>query len=151
MLLMKAGLGDPDPRVTAECLEGLGRLATPRAIEALEGFLEDEAGPVAEAAALALGQTRTPEALERLIELRRACADRDRRKALLFPIALVRSEAAFDYLLSVLQREDADGAAAALEALEVFLGGEDRRAQVTAAVEERGEPALLRGLSEMNA
>ena len=56
-----------DERVRRSAVQAIGRMATPRAVRAIEGALEDPAPQVRAKAAVSLGSTRHPRATERLL------------------------------------------------------------------------------------
>jgi HEAT repeat protein len=112
LLRFKILTGDREPEVIGECFNGLLHIEGARAVDFVAGYLEDQSEAVAEGAALALGESRRPEAFE---ILKRHAKSYLRRTALL-AIALLRSDASVEYLKSLLP--DADAA----KALEIYEG-----------------------------
>ena len=66
LLRLKARVGDPEPDVLSECLSGLLSCAPKDSLELVSGFLHSGNPAIVEAALLALGRSRLPEALEPL-------------------------------------------------------------------------------------
>jgi HEAT repeat protein len=99
VLRLKALSGDPEPEVIGECLVGLLRVEPAKSLSFVAAFLDSEQEAVAEAAALALGDAR----LENAFPVLRAAFERPHtpalRRTLLLAMALLRREAAIDYLL----------------------------------------------------
>jgi HEAT repeat protein len=122
ILHLRALAGDPEPRVVSECLLALLRLDARGEMPFVASFLEkgDEA---AEAATVALGESRLAEALPVL----RAWLEPARRRGLgrtaLFAIAALRRDEAVELLLSLSRDEEAPAARDALAALASIGGG----------------------------
>jgi HEAT repeat protein len=138
LLHLKALAGDLEPRVVSECLLGLLRLDAREELPFVASFLQkgDEA---AEAAAVALGESRLAEALQ-VLEAWLAPAERRRlgRTALL-AIAALRREEAVDLLLSIAKDEPGPLAGEALSALASVGGGDALYERAKAVVESRPE------------
>jgi HEAT repeat protein len=122
ILHLRALAGDPEPRVVSECLLALLRLDARGEMPFVASFLEkgDEA---AEAATVALGESRLAEALPVL----RAWLEPARRRGLgrtaLFAVAALRRDEAVELLLSLSRDEEAPAARDALAALASIGGG----------------------------
>lgn len=122
LLHLKALAGDKEPRVVSECLLALLRLDARGEMPFVASFLGkgDEA---AEAAAVALGESRLAEALPVL----RAWLEPARRRGLgrtaLFAIAALRRDEAVDLLLSLSRDEEAPAGRDARAALASIGGG----------------------------
>jgi hypothetical protein len=143
LLRFKARVGDADPRVMSACLAGLLSLAPASSLPFVASVIES--GPIEnrEAALLALGESRAPGALP---ILRRAADDplgSDQRASAFVAIALLRSDAAWDYLLGVLRDEGRDQAAEALSALATYRSDENLARRTLEVVRERADPNLL--------
>ena len=67
ILRLKARLGDREPEVFSECLSGLLACAPKENFPLVSGYLDLDDIPVREAAILALGRSRLPEAFERSV------------------------------------------------------------------------------------
>ena len=142
LLRCKAKLGDTEPRVTSACLAGLLALAPHGSLPFVESFLTQSDPELREAALLALGESRVPEALP---ILQRAIAEltaTPARTIAFTAVALLRSDAAWEYLLGCVRNESSGRARDALEALATYRHEPSLRARVLAAVAERDDRAL---------
>jgi HEAT repeat protein len=135
LLRLKALSGD-EPEVLGECFAALLRAAPEKSVDFVAQFLERREEAVAEAAALALGDSRVESALPVL----RAAFEQGRNRALgrtlLLSIALLRRENAIDYLLDLVRHGEEQTAADALAALAMYEQGpslQERIAQARAA------------------
>ncbi len=106
LLRYKILCGDLEPEVFMECLLALLRLA-PESVELVAGMLGDP--DRAEPAALALGESRIPQALAPLVGACERTVHAGARSALLLAIAALRCQEGLDYLLARLA--EAEGAA----------------------------------------
>jgi HEAT repeat protein len=121
LLRFKALAGDQEPEVIGECFSGLLAIAPQESLRFVAEYLKHEDQAIREYAALALGESRQPLALERL---RAAWDDEyvtlEARLTLIRAAALHRSEAAFDWLLSFIEHGTQAHADCAVEALSVY-------------------------------
>jgi HEAT repeat protein len=142
LLHLKALAGDPEPRVVTECLLALLRL-DPGALPFVASFF-DRGDAAAEAAALALGESRRADALPVL----RGFLDRGSRRGLvrvtLLAIAALRRDEAVDVLLSLARDEPGPLAREALKAL-ASVGGDALYERARAVAE--GRPELVDALA----
>jgi HEAT repeat protein len=117
VLRLKARLGDTNSDVLSECLSGLLMLEPEENLDFVCEFLDPLDSAQCEAAALALGKTRLPAALEAL----KACWQRSHEPALkqqlLLAIAMMRLPAAIDFLLDLVGSGSEATALAAISAL----------------------------------
>jgi hypothetical protein len=116
LLHLKALAGDPEPRVVSECLLALLRLDARDEMGFVASFL-DKGDEVAEAAAIALGESRLAEALPVLAAWRGPARRRGLGRAALLAIASLRRDEAVDLLLSLARDEEPPTARDALAAL----------------------------------
>ncbi len=137
LLRMKALTGDFEPPVVGECFSALRRISPTRSLDFVAGFLDHKDPPVAEGAAIALGESRRPEAFELLRERWEGYPDPTFRKMLLLPIALFRSYEALDFLLGVVTQDPLALAAPAVTSLKLYRNDDDRCARVRRAVVDR--------------
>jgi hypothetical protein len=145
LLRFKLKMGDPDLDVMAECMSALVRLWPRKAVAFVGCFLESPLPGIPAGAALALGESRQPEALELLRrQWDRGASDPDDRKALLVAAAMLRLPQSLEFLLSVVRTAAAQDAADAVEALGLYKHDPAVRAQVEAALKDRPEPAPQR-------
>jgi hypothetical protein len=116
VLHLKALAGDPEPRVVSECLLALLRLDARAEMPFVTFFLE-KGGETAEAAAIALGESRLSEALPALRAWLEPARRRGLGRAASFAIAALRRDEAVDLLLTVARDEEPAAARDALAAL----------------------------------
>lgn len=149
VLHLRIAAGDREPDVLQACFEGLLRLGPGRYLRIVSNALRGADDSSADAAALALGESRLPEALTILKEaLARAEAPRQ-RQTLMMAIGLCRSDDALAFLIGIVEKEperDVIDALAALslhrhdeplaERVRAMVAGRKSR-RLTAAVEER--------------
>jgi HEAT repeat protein len=145
VLRLKAHVGDSDPDVLSECLLALLAIDPKEYLPIVAEFLDPIDADTCEAAALALGKSRLPEALEPLKECLRKSVSRELNQQLLLAIAILRRPAAIDYLVEIVATEPEPMAAAALTALRIYKQDPRLRERVGAAVRERGSSALTAG------
>jgi HEAT repeat protein len=122
LLRLKIGLGDRDPDVVADCMSGLLALA-PDQFTWVASRLGDPLASVRQSAALALGESRRPEALATLQTWWKTARGDDRQVALL-AIAMLRSAAAIDWLLGMVRAGSSADASDAVAALAVYVDDE---------------------------
>jgi len=138
LLRFKALVGDEEPAVIGECFAGLMTIAADESVSFVAGFLEHQDDAVRDLAALALGESRHPEA----IALMKAAWDAaelqlDFRVVLIRAAAVHRSEAAFEWLLSIIETGSKKLADAAVDALAVYERNTKLAAQVQEALARR--------------
>jgi HEAT repeat protein len=107
LLRLRAELARDEPELLGACYSGVLHLEGPSAIPWAARFLHHEDDASAEAA-IAIAETRTPEAFTTLKESFAKCRDPWFRTALLSAIALTRQDEAFTWLLTLLERDDCD-------------------------------------------
>jgi HEAT repeat protein len=136
LLRFKARVGDAEPEVVVECLSALMNAAPAESLTFVGEFLHSTPDEVAEGAALALGESRRPEALEALkAHWPRARQVESLPGILLLAIAITRLPAGIDFLLEVLAEE---GETAALSALAIHRHHPAVRERVAAIVVKKG-------------
>lgn len=140
LLRFKTLTGDPEPAIIAECFNALMAVSPRKSLSFVAGFVSPVYPSLYEAAALAVGESRLPEAFEVLKEKWEATFSSDFRQMLLLPMALSRQEPALEFLLSVIEMEDAELAAGAIAALRIYRGDERMRGRVGAAVNAAERP-----------
>jgi hypothetical protein len=117
LLLLKLRAGDEDPMVTLAVLNALLALALDWALPLLEARLNGDDEGERELSAIALGQSRRPEALALLLRALEGCVMAPAREPLLRAIGLHRSEPALVALLGVIAEGAAADAKTAIQAL----------------------------------
>jgi len=139
LLRLKALVGDVEAPVLGACFAGLLAIAPERSAPFVAGFLTSDNTDLVEAAALALGESRLPEAFTALRQCWENLVDFSLRRTLLLAMGLIRSNDAFDFLLRVVREEGRSAALKALEALSIYAAEEKRRAQIRDAVDASGD------------
>ena len=139
LLRLKIRMGDEDEKIYADCFSALMAANPDRSMELMREFLENGFGPEAENAAFALGESKRTDAFELLKRCRENNIDPGFQDMLALPIALNRTEEAFDYLLEIVDTEPDDAGAAAVKALEIFAGDKARRKKIRDAVMNRNQ------------
>ena len=138
--------GQEEPEVLGEVYRSLLSLEGAQAIPVVASRLEAGDDLAAEAA-FALADLRTPEALEPLLARLRAGADTWFAGVLLSAIALTRLPEAMDFLVSLIERDGRE-AAAAIEAIGRIPPNAEIRARIQQAVELAGSPRLHQALRQ---
>jgi HEAT repeat protein len=145
LLHLRALAGDPEPRVVSECLLALLRLDASGEMRFVASFLEKDEG-AAEAAAIALGESRLVEALGVL----RRWIEPARRRGLLrtavLAIASLRRDEAVELLLSLVRDGEPPAAREALAALASVTSDAALYERARAAV--AGRPELADALAK---
>lgn len=144
LLHLKVLTGDGEPDVLGACYLGLLRQAPSRYLPVVSRALQKGAAGVAEAAALALGESRVPEALTVLQEALSAVGQGHLGESILLGIALSRSEEGNAFLLSLVERAPHGRAAAALSALALHRHDEALVERIRQILGARGSRELGR-------
>ena len=129
LLRLKARMGDAEPRVTGQVFDCLLQVERGDALDFVAGFLRSKDEAVREEAALALGASRMPAAIE---ILRTAWGDK-KDETLLRAISASRLDDAIAFLVELVRNARLKDAAAALEALALHKESAEIRKQVEAA------------------
>ena len=150
-LLLRAKVvgGDAEPAVVGECFSGLLGVEPDESLAFVARYLEEGEDALREHAALALGESR----LEAVLPLLRKAWDdvlvsSSLRRALLRAAAMLRTEAAFDWLIALIAERDFATATDILEALALYKHNAKLAARLKAALAERGDRALLAQYTE---
>jgi HEAT repeat protein len=146
ILRLRALLGNDEPEVLGEVYAALLSLEGTEAIPLVARFLEAGDDLAAEAA-YALAGLRTPEGLRTLLARLREGADDWFSSVLLSAIALTRLPEAMDFLISLIER-DASESAAAIEAIGRIAPNAEIRSRVEQAVELADSPRLRKAFRE---
>jgi HEAT repeat protein len=142
LLLLKALSGDGEPDVLAECFSGMLASGTDRSLSFVASYLDHEDEAIAEAAALSLGASRLPRAIDALREKWDRTVQGSVRKTLLLALATARQDAAFEFLLSLVASGDPRIAVDVIQALGAYRNDERTRKSLEEAVERRGDRRL---------
>jgi hypothetical protein len=149
VLRSKALGGDPEPEVTGDCLVALLQAAGEDALDFVGGFLVTPSMEINGLAALALGESR----LDGALDLLRARWDaepfkRSAEHLLLRAAALHRSEAALDWLVSIVADADRASAEVAIAELGAYRNNARLRTRLERVIAERGDPRLGEGYAK---
>ena len=141
VLRLKVRMGDSEAEVIGQVLDSLLAIEGRRALPFLRELLETADAAVREEAALALGSSRLPEAVELLQETWTATRDPSLREVLLRAISASRQEQAIEWLLGFVKTGRMRDAIAALRVLALHRESEEIRRAVRTAAETR-EPEV---------
>jgi hypothetical protein len=144
LLKLKVLCGDQELEVLGECFAGLLASSPEKSIGFVGQYIEAEDTAVAEAAILALGESRHASALEILKEKWKRSVTGPTRKVLLAALAASRLDEAVDFLISVAGESSTPTAMDAIEALSAFRSNERVRTSLSEAVSQRNEDAIMR-------
>lgn len=148
LLRSKALAGDAEPQVLGECFTGLLGVEPDESLKFVAGYLTHADEAVRELAALALGESRLDAALAPLKEAwGGVLVGEEFRRTLLRAAAAHRSEAALDWLLSIISEARVPVALEAVEALAIYRHNAKLKERLEAAVRERGDDQLASRLS----
>jgi len=140
VLRLKVQIGDTEPQVIGECFGALLAIAPEYSLPFVAAYLREKDEALHEYAALALGESRRPEALKLLREAWTDIVTPEGRGALIRAAALHRSEPAFEWLLEIIETGTPKLAAVAVEALSVYERNTKLIEQVNAAKARRDAP-----------
>ncbi|OGO20995.1 MAG: hypothetical protein A2Z14_12565 [Chloroflexi bacterium RBG_16_48_8] len=139
LLRFKALIGDEDARVSYECFRGLLDLSPGDSLHFVGSFLKAEDHAIGESAALALGESRLPGALDVLKVGWENTLDHDFRRFILLAIAMLRYEEAIDFLLSLIADASQGIARDAVAALELYQDDTQIWGQVWEMIDARDD------------
>jgi HEAT repeat protein len=122
------------PEITGQVFESLLRLDPGSSVLFVARFLEDKNEEVAEEAALALGASRVPLALETLKETWKKSRNTAIGPVLLRAISASRLDDAFEFLLAIVREGRQSESADAVHALEIHRDSEDIRRRTEEAL-----------------
>jgi hypothetical protein len=143
LLRFKVLTGDSESVVLGECFVALLQVNSLESVPLVARYLSSRDSTLVEQAALALGGSRLPSALQCLQDAWGATLlTSEQRKILTRSAALHRSDAAYDWLLGLIRDASVPAAQAAIEALSIYKQNAPLKAKVAAAVEARAEPRL---------
>lgn len=150
LLRCKVLSGDPEPEVIGECFASLMQVEPDDSLDFVCDYLEHDDPVIAELAALALGESHLQAALPCLTEaLDQPLVRADQRRALLQAIALLRHDAALDYLLNIIQTQRPEFAAQALQALATHKYNAPLQERLEAVLETVNNKQLSEQFSEL--
>jgi hypothetical protein len=143
LLRLKVLTGDNESDVLSECFAGLMTMSPERSLDFVARYLRSLDASVVESAALAIGGSRIPQAYDVL----RDCWDDnpapDARRRLILPIALLRMDESFSFLLEIVRNSDKNIASEALSGLRIYAG-DDNIKRIREAVKSRCDANMLK-------
>lgn len=143
LLRLKVLTGDVEPAVLGECFTGLLEASPAKSVSFVAKYLDSENGDIAQAAMLALGESRLPAGFEVLQEKWSRTVVMPTKKILLASMAASKLDEAIIFLVSLVETESIPTAAAAVEALSIYSRNERVRKSVGDAVSVRSHKTLL--------
>ncbi len=120
LLRLKLLSGDEDPEVIAACLAALLKIGAESSLPFVGRLLERADRETCQAAALALGEARIPDALALLRDLWERSDDAELRRTALLAIATLRHDQALEFLLALIAEAPGPSARDAIEALAIY-------------------------------
>lgn len=120
LLRYKAQIGDENQQVVYECMLALLKTAPSTSLELVSALLQGDNAMTAEMAALALGESRHPQAAGILIDWHAQLVEPERRHPILTALALLRTDDAQEYLLELVATAPKGVALDAAQALSVY-------------------------------
>lgn len=143
LLRFKAQLDDNESEVTGACLSALMATAPAESLAFVARFLRSRNEDVQADAALALGESRRPDALKILIDYWPRAQGDSMVEVLLLAIAVTRLPAALDFLLGALTSDNRAAALATLSALTIHRHNDTIKDRIAAAVVGKGDAVVL--------
>ena len=141
LLRLKARLGDKEPDVLSECLSALLTCAPKDNLPFVSQFLDSADPAICEAAILALGKSRLPDAFDLLKNALRQHPI-GLNEEIFLAMAMLRHPAATDFLLETVANEAERSASQALSALMIYRYDPNLRDRIADAVRQKGSPHL---------
>ena len=133
LVRLKILTGDREPDVMADCFNASLSLDGGDAMPIVTSFAESREPEIREAALLALGASRRPDAVEYLRNRLAAVVDRETKACILLALSTSRTDAAIEFILGVIRDADPSTSAMAVAAMEIhrdeLLRAEVERAQ----------------------
>ena len=142
ILRLKARLGDREPEVFSECLSGLLACAPKENFPLVSGYLDLDDIPVREAAILALGRSRLPEAFAVLSAFWSRMPPVVLRETVLLAMVMLRLPVATEFLIELVATGPEAASLAALSALKIHSHDSWLRQRIADVIQQRNTPAL---------
>jgi hypothetical protein len=143
LLRLKVLTGDTEPAVMAECFSALLVASAEKSVKFVAKYIDSDDEAIAEAAMLALGESRLPAAYSVLEEKWNRTVLMPVKRALLAAMAALKLEEAIAFLISLVESANAETAAAAVEALRIYRHNERVSESVRTAALTRKEKAIV--------
>jgi hypothetical protein len=148
LLRLKVLSGDDDSSVISECLAGLLRLAPASSLPFAARLLDAPDASISEAAALALGGSRLPEAFDVLRQWWERTTTVALRRTALLAIAMLRRDQPLDFLLALIKEADGPTAREAIAALAMYRHDDAFRQRVQECIDHRQDVELRAAFAE---
>jgi HEAT repeat protein len=146
LLRLKVMAGDASTDVIAESFLALLEVAPETSLPFVAAYLDSSNAAIAETAAIALGESRQPEAIATL-KNKWPGGSETQRRALLTGLAVARDDSAFEFLFSLVESAIEKIAAEAITALAIHQQDERIRSRVESLVEQRKGTLLKRTMA----
>ena len=143
LLRLKARIGDRRPVVIGHVFDALLILESETAIAFVAQHLEADAPEIRDEAALALGGSRLPKAVDALIETWKKTANQEFRTVLLRALSSSRHQSAIDFLLNLVRTGMTRDATSALEALKLHGDSPEIQSRIEQAKKQRSQRESL--------
>ena len=143
LLRLKVLTGDTEPAVMAECFSALLAASADKSVKFVAKYIDSDNEATAEAAMLALGESRLPAAYSVLQEKWNRTILMPAKRVLLAAMAVSKLEDAIAFLVSLVESANAQTAVAAVEALCIYRHNERVSKSVLTAALTRKEKAVL--------
>jgi HEAT repeat protein len=140
----RARMIEPEVDVVTASFASILSLGRSSSVEFVAGFLESQDDAVRDAAAIALGSSRLPEAFDALKRQWTAGMDQGFMETLLLALATLRDDRAIAFLVEQVEQGPPRIANAALEALKPLRTDERVRTRVEEAIGKRKDESLRR-------
>jgi HEAT repeat protein len=141
LLRLKARMGDNEPDVISECLSGLLTCSPKENLPFVSQFLDSVDPSIREAAILALGRSRLPEAFD-LLKKSLQQHPIGLNEEIFLAMAMLRLPVAAEFLLEVVATDGDTSASGALSALLIYRYDPALRDRIADAVRKNGSRAL---------
>lgn len=142
LLRLRIQVGDTAP-VLSDCFLALLQLSPESSLALIGRFFTSDLNEVAEVAALALGESRLPEAFPILQNWWQRTRIAELRRTALTAIALLRQDEAISFLLTLIREGAIPDAKEAIAALSIYHQDPDLWRKVCDTASQREEPSLL--------
>jgi hypothetical protein len=142
LLRFKALSGDASTEVMSECFAALLRMAPAPSLEFVAQFLYDGSEEIAEATALALGESHLAAAFPVLRKSWEATAETERKRTLLLAIAMLRLDEAIDFLIERVSEDSERPAADAVAALGLYSRNDAVCERIESTIDKRNSDVL---------
>lgn len=146
LLRLRIQVGD-EPPVLSECFAALLQLAPEQSLDFVASFLDAPQPQTQELVALLLGETRLPKTFEILRQWWERTPEASLRRTGLLAIATLRQDQPLEFLLLLIGTGTRKDAQDAIAALSIYREEHTLWQRVYEAVEQRGDPALLKTLA----